>query len=119
MDADTPTLDAALERRRARYDAERPGNQRRHAERYALLADIKVRRCCADCGYNAHPAALQFDHLDPLLKSFRIAGSLSRSWAVVLAEIAKCDVVCANCHAIRTVEQFRKGLINNGRRRRS
>lgn len=78
---------------------------RRHAERRALITAIKIDRGCVDCGYDAHPAALHFDHRDPTIKRFRIAANLSRRWADILDEIAKCDVRCANCHAIRTAEQ--------------
>lgn len=58
-----------------------------------------------DCGYREHPAALDFDHRDPTAKRMSsIAKHLTRRWEVVLAEIAKCDVVCANCHRIRTAK---------------
>lgn len=61
-----------------------------------------MERGCVDCGYAAHPAALQFDHLPGVDKSFQLSNSLQRAWADVLAEVAKCEVVCANCHAVRT-----------------
>jgi hypothetical protein len=44
---------------------------------------------------------LEFDHLEE--KSFNIAmGLRDRSWEALVAEIAKCDVACANCHRRRT-----------------
>jgi hypothetical protein len=44
---------------------------------------------------------LEFDHLGD--KSFNIAKGLrDRGWDALIAEIAKCDVVCANCHRRRT-----------------
>lgn len=59
---------------------------------------------CQQCGFNDHPAALQFHHRDPLTKSFNIMNSARMSkkypWDVVLAEVEKCDLLCANCHAI-------------------
>lgn len=82
------------ERKRAWYAAW--AERRRQAVR-----DIKLARGCTDCGYRAHYAALQFDHLKD--KAFTISAKhLNRPWEVVLEEIAKCDVVCANCHSIRT-----------------
>jgi len=58
---------------------------------------------CMDCGYNEHPAALEFDHHVDSEKSFNIGEQIgSRSRERLWEEIAKCDVVCANCHAIRT-----------------
>ncbi len=47
---------------------------------------------------------LEFDHLKD--KAFNIGASLSgRSWASILDEIAKCEVVCANCHRRRTARR--------------
>lgn len=66
----------------------------------------QVAKGCADCGYNAHPASLEFDHLPGTEKKFNIGeeiGSYSRE--KLWEEIAKCDVVCANCHNIRTANR--------------
>lgn len=58
---------------------------------------------CADCGGQFHPAAMTFDHLPGSVKRSNIATLARRhSRAVVEAEIAKCELVCANCHAVRT-----------------
>lgn len=59
---------------------------------------------CVDCGYKAHPAALHFDHVVQARKRAEIALMVTsgQSMAEIMAEIAKCEVVCANCHAIRT-----------------
>ena len=44
---------------------------------------------------------LEFDHVRD--KSFNIGAGLPyRNWASVLAEVEKCEVVCANCHRRRT-----------------
>ena len=72
------------------------------AERRGVLDAMKLESGCVDCGYAEHPAALQFDHRDRATKAFTISEGLLRSWAAITAEIAKCDVRCANCHAIRT-----------------
>jgi len=54
---------------------------------------------CIVCGYNKHPGVLDFHHVDPTAKSFGISsGGLSRAWATIEAELAKCVLVCANCH---------------------
>ena len=75
----------------------------------ALLAEIqaiKLDRGCADCGYASHPAALEFDHLPGHKKEHRIAQlSNGAKREKILAEMAKCEVVCANCHRIRTAER--------------
>jgi hypothetical protein len=61
---------------------------------------------------------MDFDHRDPAVKSFAIGPSLTRNRAAVVAEIAKCDVVCANCHRLRTERQRISGAIVAGRPRR-
>lgn len=56
---------------------------------------------CMDCGHRYHYAVMDFDHREGADKKFTLAkfpSSLER----VKAEIAKCDVVCANCHRMRT-----------------
>lgn len=79
------------------------------ANRLAWLNEYKTSRGCADCGFDAHPAALAFDHRDPTTKLFTIAKSLTRSMKSLQAEIAKCDVRCHNCHAIRSVRERHLG----------
>ena len=59
-----------------------------------------------DCGYNRHPEALDFDHRPGVNKLFNIGEKVgSYSLDKIWAEIAKCDVVCRNCHAVRTAER--------------
>jgi hypothetical protein len=45
---------------------------------------------------------MDFDHHAPGSKTLAIGESALVSTARLLAEIAKCEVVCANCHRIRT-----------------
>lgn len=65
------------------------------------LAAIKMNVGCIDCGYAEHPAALEFDHVrgDKIVNLSRACG---RRPELILAEIAKCDVVCSNCHHVRS-----------------
>lgn len=86
-----------------------------------FMDTLKVRLGCAECGYNAHPRALQFDHIDPDTKYRTKSGKLMHpsdmvglSQATIQAEVAKCRVLCANCHAIRSHEEGHH-LINNVR----
>ena len=53
---------------------------------------------CERCGYSKSIAAMDFHHRDPAKKDFSV-GQAVRSWEVVLREIKKCDLLCANCHA--------------------
>lgn len=68
-----------------------------------LLRDLR-RVPCADCGGRFKPYQMDFDHRDPTTKSFNVmAGrAMLMSTAKVLAEVAKCDIVCVNCHRLRT-----------------
>lgn len=80
----------------------RPGAEKKTE----IVQAIKVERGCADCGYREHPAALEFDHRPGEEKSFNIGEKMGcYSLTRIMEEIAKCEVVCANCHAIRTVER--------------
>ena len=66
------------------------------------IHEYQLEKGCMDCGYNLHPAALEFDHVNGV-KLFNIGEKISNNSREKLwEEIAKCDVVCANCHAIRT-----------------
>lgn len=72
---------------------------------------------CMDCGNRYPYYVMQFDHRDPTLKSFTLAKFDACSWKSLKNEVAKCDVVCANCHAIRThlQRQEREDRVRTGR----
>ena len=53
---------------------------------------------CVKCGYSKCQQVLQFHHVDPKTKSFNISGGYNRSMDALKEEIAKCILVCANCH---------------------
>src|SRR5438477_12699938 len=84
---------------------------RREQATVALLREVR-RRPCADCGKTFPPWVMDFDHRDPAHKSFSIAAGkvLLKSRDLLLAEIAKCDIVCASCHAARTYRYFHSEL---------
>ncbi len=55
---------------------------------------------CAICGYSRSTRALNFHHRDPKKKDFGLsAKGLTRSWEKIKAELDKCVLLCANCHA--------------------
>lgn len=93
-------------RARDHYWANRDAKRKYIAVR---LRDFKIRAVmlkggkCERCGWNEHPAGLQFHHRDPSQKEFTITTAVMGSpkkypWKVIEAEIAKCDLLCANCH---------------------
>jgi hypothetical protein len=73
------------------------------AERFEYLIAYLREHPCVDCG-ESDPMVLEFDHLRD--KKFSISQGLqSRNWQSVLDEIAKCEVVCANCHRRRSARR--------------
>lgn len=64
---------------------------------------------CTDCGNTFPPICMDFDHLRD--KSFNIGEVYARltSEKTILEEIAKCELVCANCHRIRTQNRSKVG----------
>ena len=81
---------------------------RKRRSHWHLAGMIKVASGCIDCGYAAHAEALQFDHtrndkkgnVSDLIRS-------DYSWATIVTEMNKCEVRCANCHAVRTSQRKR------------
>jgi hypothetical protein len=72
--------------------------------------DLKASVSCERCGI-AHPAVIHFHHRkgeEKLGEVGRLVNSnLNRE--IIMAEIAKCDILCANCHAIWHYEHEHKG----------
>lgn len=63
-------------------------------------------KSCVDCG-EPDPIVLECDHVRGtkkfgISKMFRVCSS----WEVILEELSKCEVRCANCHRRRTAKQF-------------
>ena len=68
-----------------------------------MVRSDQAAKGCADCGYNQHPAALDFDHCDGEAKLFNISARLTRSWDSILKKSINA-MLCACCHRIRTDE---------------
>lgn len=63
---------------------------------------VKQEAVCADCGENYPYWIMQFDHVRGE-KKFNIGSRKEKpTLEAVIEEIAKCDIVCANCHFNRT-----------------
>ena len=86
-----------LDRVRTREALVVEDNQRR-------LAEYLSCHPCVDCG-QADVRVLEFDHVRGQ-KSANITRMLNGApWSAIEAEIAKCEVRCANCHRIKTLER--------------
>lgn len=74
------------------------------AERKHLIADQAKLGPCMDCGASLPLCAMDLDHRDPSTKRFEISKWSQRfiTPAMLRTEIAKCDLVCSNCHRLRT-----------------
>lgn len=70
---------------------------------WQIVQDYKrEHRNCTDCGNQFPPFLLEFDHLPGFEKVFNLSDTAGRSVDEVIDEIEKCELVCPNCHRIRT-----------------
>jgi hypothetical protein len=84
---------ARLERRGAQITAAR-----------LWMAELKSGVPCADCGETFPIYVMQWDHLPEFEKIAEVSSMVaSRTREAVLEELKKCELVCANCHVMRTV----------------
>lgn len=85
--------------------------------RKQYIMEYKINKGCEICGYNKNAAALSFDHIDPSTKYRTKSGKVLHpsdlfkdhkeySMKVINDEIAKCRVLCANCHMEITYPQM-------------
>lgn len=83
------------------------------APRRAMVDRIKIESGCVDCGIRdpQHPEIYDFDHLPGVEKVANVAILIVKGTEEeLLAEIAKCEVVCSNCHRIRTRQREHRGF---------
>jgi len=76
-----------------------------NTEKRDYINEFKLKTGCKDCGYRENRVALQYDHLPQFEKLFELSDAHVKPWCEIMAEIEKCDVVCANCHSIRTANR--------------
>ena len=94
--------------------ANRTDDQKLHVNDTARMSRRQKRQFVVDylkdnpcaCG-ERRIAALQFDHRDRDEKYMDVTSMVNRGYSIqkIVAEIEKCDVLCANCHSMRTAEQ--------------
>jgi len=87
-----------LARQRARIDAAR-----------SWMAELKSGLPCTDCGEIFPIYVMHWDHLPEFEKVAEVSAMVAgRSREAVLEELKKCELVCANCHVLRTISRARK-----------
>ena len=80
--------------------------QRGYRNNKKMVLAYLLEHPCVDCG-QSDPLLLEFDHRELESKIDAVARLAHyRPWRLVIAEIEKCDVRCANCHRRRTARQF-------------
>lgn len=80
-------------------------DRERRIQKRRFIAALK-NHPCADCGVRFPPIVMDFDHVRGE-KKLSVSLAASRKKEIILEEAKKCDVVCSNCHRIRTAK--RKG----------
>ena len=111
---------AAFARDRMTHDGRRRickecDNARRSAHRASVEADRRRSRrlllilwmggCCVSCD-ETDPAQLEFDHIDPATKRTTVSALLDTgTWESILAEAAKCQLLCVGCHKLKTARE--------------
>ena len=72
----------------------------------AWMATLKEGIACADCGRSFPSYVMHWDHLPGLGKVESISTMVgTRSREAVIEELKKCELICANCHILRTVRR--------------
>lgn len=84
---------------------EKAQNKRRQLR--AWVYSLKENTPCADCHKYFPYYVMDFDHIE---NKMTIVSKVinSGSWTKTKAEIAKCEIVCANCHRMRTYRRLQE-----------
>lgn len=85
-------------------------NRRQYEKLKQEVITLKAKPC-TDCGGCFPYYVMDFDHVDGTKKRFDVGRARKYSLAEIRREIAKCELVCANCHRIRTHERRQAPLV--------
>lgn len=70
------------------------------------MAALKGGTPCADCHQTFPTYVMHWDHLPEYEKVASISEMVdNRTRTLVLEELKKCELVCANCHVLRTISR--------------
>lgn len=78
------------------------------------ITALKESSTCADCSNYYPPVCMDFDHVrgKKLFDISSYSGKCgSMSWERIQQEIDKCELVCANCHRLRTERRSKPALV--------
>jgi hypothetical protein len=99
--------------RRRRHTAENPEVYRYRSPKAAALLSwmLELKSApCADCGNTFPTCCMDFDHMDGHTKAYNVGSMFAHQYSreLIESELKKCQLVCSNCHRIRTRDR-RKG----------
>jgi hypothetical protein len=72
------------------------------------ITSMKAGKPCTDCAGYFPTCCLEWDHVPERGPKLFNLGNGDYSIEKIKAEITKCDLVCANCHAMRTWNRNRE-----------
>lgn len=104
-----PLDERARAARRKHYESNKSQYlERNHAAKERKRAFLREAKSvpCTDCGMSYEYYVMDFDHRPGEGKVHTPSRLYLATWTALLEEVAKCDVVCANCHRSRT---FKRG----------
>ena len=94
-----------LNRTPEKHQAIKQREQQREIENARRVYEYLLTHPCVDCG-ESDPGVLEFDHVNgQKVSEVSVMIYDGYSWETIAAEIAKCEVRCANCHLIATSER--------------
>lgn len=80
-----------------------------------MFNEIKMSNFCQRCGLEDpdYPSVFDFDHQNHEDKEHNVSNMIGqcRNWPMIFAEILKCQILCANCHRRKSVDE--RGDIEN------
>ena len=90
------------EQRKANRDHINLTKKENHRTKRDRVSAIKEASPCADCGVSYPAVVMEFDHVrGDKITSVSMMISCLASWEAIEEEIAKCELVCSNCHRLR------------------
>jgi len=90
-------------RRETNKDNPRENQKHRRAIKYKLIEEIHGTKC-VECGLD-DKIIMDLNHIDPTTKLFNIGGWSAGDTDVLIKEIKKCELICPNCHRLKTITQ--------------
>jgi len=88
--------------RKSNIDAVQEHDRSRYRTKKKFLDSLKEGKPCLDCGGVFHHWQMEYDHRPGTVKIRNVSNMKHYLLDKIMEEIAKCDLVCSNCHQDRT-----------------